>query len=287
MQKITYFHSIHVTQNERGLATGTQWADPMNMPGEEVMEKRFTWKRIGHFKWVLVLLKESTIERDAFSYPINPYKHLKEYGRGDLGLFGPNHTTHSIITRDPDPGERKDVRYLLVMRRKDGLVALPGGFTEPCDHLRPEHLSGIDKLDGGVLYFLESRIVNHSFAGFVDDDRCGYKNAWIETSCFHGNLSYDESKCIHLASTDNSWEIHDLFWMKMTRENVSNMYSYHGKRVREVMIMNLWAYVPSNPQLPRFDVCNCISAMVMLLSIFGLWSMREKDDVHFELVYIK
>ena len=290
-QAVQYHDSLSVKRNARGLPSGEGWADPEDMPGEEVMQKRKTWRRVSHVAWILVPLNEANVQQDAKGLPVNPYKHLVLHGRGDLGLFGPNHAADPIITRDGSKDEPEHVRYVLVIKRKpqidvpsDRLVALPGGFVEEGEGfqtgaireaLEEAVLGGEDVFD-----FLKDRVRNMTFAGFVDDPRCKYKNAWIETACFHGHLTYEESQRLRIRTDGDAEETTSAFWMKITQENLDKMYSHHGKRVQEVMFGNGWIAAPDDKAVSCMDVVSvCGFLAFVILFLCTLLSSSVAEDL--------
>ena len=129
--------------------------------------------------------------------PLNPVARTGLAGRGVLGRFGPNHAADPLVTRWYMVDGHKVLQCVLVIRRDNGQLALPGGIVEPGHTVTAtvkkefgeEALNtlGIPEEDAKVLV----QRVQEAFAngvviytGYSDDPR-NTDNAWLETSVYH------------------------------------------------------------------------------------------------------
>ncbi|CAF0784122.1 unnamed protein product [Rotaria sordida] len=162
------------------------WADDVNT------------KKIKHYNEL-----DGQIDRRSFmgvyeidedtNRPKNPQGRMGISGRGLLGRWGPNHAGDSLVTRwskHQRDSTQKVLEIILINRKDNGRLALPGGMIDPGEHAlaavkrefieealnsNPDVIKQVDKL---------FKKANSVYKGYVDDPR-NTDNAWTETEAIN------------------------------------------------------------------------------------------------------
>lgn len=140
------------------------WADP-----EDIHSVDFS-NRSSHL---------GAIRFDVDGYPLNPLGRMGIRGRGELGVWGPNHAADPIVIA---PDEEGAAHVLLIQRGDQSPAdprswALPGGMVNPGETLTRAALRELDEeasVDASAAPAVEV------YKGVVRDPRMT-DNAWIET----------------------------------------------------------------------------------------------------------
>ena len=187
-----------------------------------------------------------TISLDDRGRPLNPTGATGVEGRGELGLWGPNHAADNIITRTNDQGE---LEVLLIFRKRDQQWALPGGMVEgekdilnvALKELAEEALDTGD--DSGKKNLskeaIESKMqelkqfecfqkAQNTYKGVVNDPR-NTDNAWMETESWAVHLTPDVADQMKIQAGDDAG---DAKWTTVTDENLNGLFASHSQIVR-------------------------------------------------------
>lgn len=192
-----------------------------------------------------------TIIFDDKMRPLNPTGATGVEGRGELGLWGPNHAADNIITRTNDQGE---VEVLLIFRKRDKQWALPGGMVEgekdilnvALKELAEEALAtgggsgrkdlsktAIENKMQELKQFECFQKAANTFKGVVNDPR-NTDNAWMETESWAVHLTPDVAGQINLQAGDDAA---DVKWMAVTEDNLNGLYASHSQIVRTAPVI--------------------------------------------------
>ena len=171
----------------------------------------------------------------ADELPQNPAGRTGFSGRGDLGRWGPNHAVVVVVTRWAKNSDgkffyRNDqpvLECILVYRKDDGKLALPGGFILPGEDIAhaAQRTTAEKALGGFETSSTSADVVNASISaifggsgsdkvvakGIVDDKR-NTDNAWIEAVClnyhFDGNTALSDVKLVAGPATNSAQWVH-------------------------------------------------------------------------------
>ena len=184
--------------------------------------------------------------------PLNPMGVTGVTGRGELGLWGPNHAADTIITR---PGANGTTEVLMIQRKDTGELALPGGMlgeqkgdtlNAALEELAREALAQGALVVGGdgeeknlnpeaiddkvkELKKLKSfQGANVTFKGMVKDRR-NTDNAWMETQAWSVHLGPEEAAGLRLQPGDDAGA---ALWVPVTEDNIKNLYASHSEIIR-------------------------------------------------------
>ncbi|HRH24198.1 MAG TPA: NUDIX domain-containing protein, partial [Candidatus Paceibacterota bacterium] len=145
---------------------------------------------------------------------------------------GVNYASDAVVTRKTDKG---DLEILLILR-KDGSWALPGGFRDTVDGEQEaaEVTMLREALEETKLDF-SSFPVTKVYEGIVDDKRNEGTpgepgSRWIETAAFHIDAT-GHSELVPVGGDDAQ----SAKWQIVTPELLDNLYASHGKIVRDTL----------------------------------------------------
>jgi 8-oxo-dGTP pyrophosphatase MutT (NUDIX family) len=117
--------------------------------------------------------------------PVNPCGGSNIVGRGNLGLWGPNPAADNLLFRwADDPTSEGRTLQLLVVQRRSGAWALPGGMKAAedlfCDTATREAQEELDLPEA----FAWGQNEHVPYAGVVAHDPRNTQNAWMVTAAF-------------------------------------------------------------------------------------------------------
>lgn len=171
---------------------------------------------------------EGSISREHDGRPVNPLGPTGIRGRGELGKWGRNHAVDPIVTRTNAGGYLE----LLVITRKNGQPALPGGMMEKGETVTEALERELFEETSMRVRFVSARAV---YEGLVDDRRTT-DNAWIETAAYHLHLT-EGDHTVPDSSNDPDGESSSARWMVLTEESVAALYASHPDLVRRALAL--------------------------------------------------
>jgi len=195
-----------VLDNDRTKVAGG-WADPEHVPALELARRG-------------TLAPGGQLSFDDDGWPLNPAGPTGRRGRV-LGKWGPNQAADAIVFRRAAGGGLE----LLVIRRRSGEWALPGGMVDAGEEAVHAATRELEEETGVVVDMARGRQV---FAGVVASDPRNTDNAWMETTAFALVLPDDEAAALTPRAADDATETR---WMPVTREEVDALYADHGALV--------------------------------------------------------
>lgn len=202
---------------------------------------------------------------DGRGRPLNPTGATGIEGRGELGLWGPNHAADNIITRTNGQNE---LEVLLIQRKDTGQWALPGGMVEgekdilnvALKELAEEALvigdeqGGKDLSKEAIQNKMEElkqyecfKSADNTYKGVVNDPR-NTDNAWMETEAWAVHLSPEVVSKIRIQAGDDASAAR---WIPVTKDNLDNLYASHSQIVRTAPVIKqaLESHVESAPTI--------------------------------------
>lgn len=166
------------------------------------------------------------ISCDAEGRPLNPIGPTGLAGRGDLWLWGPNHSVNVVITR---PTRSADgIEFLSILRSDVRLWSVIGGFVDATDVTVVHAGVRESREEAGILLPLAS---GRLFCAAYLDSARNTDHAWIENHVLHWHLSYSESLAVPLhAGSDAA----GAQWAPATPEHAASLFASSGWMVMQV-----------------------------------------------------
>ncbi len=194
------------------LATAS-YAEPSDISREE-FQKRLASGELKSFTGDLKLDLQN-------GQPLNPVGRTGISGRGVLGKFGPNFAADPVVIyRKNSSGDY----FLLVIERKDGGWALPGGMVDGNEAVLDALFRELKEETSAEPSELRRYLVEDWKLDIYADDRRATDNAWMETSARMLFLPEEVALKLNLEAGDDA---KDLKWLKLTEETVRQLYGAH------------------------------------------------------------
>tara|TARA_B100000214_G_scaffold324626_1_gene261715 strand:+ start:2510 stop:3442 length:933 start_codon:yes stop_codon:yes gene_type:complete len=187
----------------------------------------------------LSLLTEAGIRFDQMNRPLYPegVPAKEVYGRGSLGKWGPNHAADPIAVRQVRLWLFKTNHYAMVIQRKEGTWALPGGMVDPGETFtetaaREIREEAVDAPDGIIESLIENGVC--LYRGINWSDPRNTLNAWMETCVV---LFLVPSKLAsHMRLRPCAGETIQSRWLNLEESNIDKLYSDHPTYIRMAMV---------------------------------------------------
>jgi ADP-ribose pyrophosphatase len=253
-----FYESPRLAANDRTRIPGG-WADPACVTRDELM----LWSKTGYMHSY-----EGPIRHDPETgYPLNPLGRLGIAGRGLLGKWGPNHASDAMLTR---VGPTSGLLEVLLIQRKSGEWALPGGMVDSGETPRDAAYRELQEETGLSMDGTRPRLV---YQGICDGPRLT-DNAWIESSVYHFHLAADSP--VSTATPRASDDAHDAKWSVVTPELLYSLYANHREHVGMALSQfralrpNVSEQVAAQlAQLPHHPLLTSFSELRGRVGIFG------------------
>lgn len=197
------------------------WAEPANISKEEFQQRREKGELLSYV---------SELRFDPKSgRPLNPIGRTGIAGRGVLGKHGANFAVDPIVIYHDSEDQSL---YLLVIKRRSGAWALPGGMVD----------KGEDNTDAMFRELFEetniprisverNRVKGWGETVYSDDPR-STDNAWIETTPSLILLDKKSAKNLPIKAGDDAM---DVKWMEINEESLRSLYASHAFVVVEAL----------------------------------------------------
>lgn len=186
----------------------------------------------------LATLTEAGIEFDQSNRPLYPERiPAKEvYGRGSLGKWGPNHAADPIAVR-PVRIWFKTKHYAMVIQRKEGPWALPGGMVDPGESFtetaaREIREEAVDAPDGVIESLIENGVCLYRGVNWTDPRNT--LNAWMETCVVLFLVPSKLASRMRLRPC--AGETLQSRWVNIEESNLDKLYSDHSTYIRMAMV---------------------------------------------------
>lgn len=214
------FYSANTSQ---GVLDSPPWADPVDPREIKDLDTRSS-------------LYPFPLDFDEFGRPINPWVNPDELNRlgenrGDLGKWGVNSAADPIVIAESyDKTAKTTELSLLLIKRKDGQWAFPGGMVDPGEiasaaakrELKEEVGVELDKVKATTVY-----------SGYADDPR-NTKNAWIETTASLMVIDFKpQPKADDQEVSDARW--FNLESVKQLLEQTGGLYANHAEILQSAL----------------------------------------------------
>jgi ADP-ribose pyrophosphatase len=191
-----------------------RYADQADISKEEIQQRISSGKMKSY---------EGNILVDPLSgKPLNPSGRTGIKGRGAWGKWGPNHAADAMLVRFNPTSKRLEV---LLIQRKTGEWALPGGMLNPGETGRDAALRELQEETSVAIPNLEPKII---FEGAVRLDPRDTDNAWAETTLALGFVGKDGMLIKPKAGDDAA----KSNWFEINEKLLATLYSNHGALIR-------------------------------------------------------
>jgi ADP-ribose pyrophosphatase len=161
--------------------------------------------------------------------PLNPTGRTGISGRGVLGKWGSNFAVDPIvISKDLRTGEYS----LLVIERKDGGWALPGGMVDPGESVTDALFRELEEETKVTRAELESYLIKDWGIDIYSDDRRSTDNAWIETSARLLLIPEELRRRLDIKAGSDADKVK---WLKLDNSLPEKLYGSHAYMVLQAL----------------------------------------------------